>query len=113
MMSEKHISAFGYIITWLVLLALTAISFGVNHIDLGPTLDTVISLTIATAKAIVVVMVFMHLLEAKFAHRLVALVSVLFVVLLVSLTAADVATRRPVPTPPETETAATASQRVR
>lgn len=107
-MAEKHISGFGYVITWLVLLVLTGVSFGVNHIHFGGALDAVIALTIATGKAVVVVMIFMHLLEAKFANRLVVIVSALFVVLLVSLTAADVATRDRAPAPPEGETAATA-----
>jgi caa(3)-type oxidase subunit IV len=62
--------------------------------------DLVVSLVIALVKALLVLFIFMHLAEQRFSNRLVVLVSVLFVVLIVGLSAADVVSRRTFPERP-------------
>ena len=88
-----------YLVTWLVLLVLTAVSWQVSLLDLGA-FDLVVSLLIATVKATLVVLFFMHLAHGRFSTKLVVIVSALFVVLLVALTAGDVATRHTFPSGP-------------
>lgn len=77
---------------WIALLAFTFSSFAVASFDLG-VFDLVATMSIAGVKATLVTLFFMHLREQRFANRIVVLVSVLFVIILVALTAADVATR--------------------
>ena len=88
-----------YLTTWLALLVLTVVSWQVATLDLGG-FDAAVMLLIATVKATLVVLFFMHLAHAKFANKMVVIVSALFVVLLIALTAGDVATRRTFPPGP-------------
>jgi cytochrome c oxidase subunit 4 len=97
---HRHTGARGYLLTWLALLALTVLSFTVSEVHLGR-LDVVIMLAIATFKATLVVLIFMHLLEVTFANRMVVLLSAFFVFLLVSLMVADVMTRKTFPAAPQ------------
>jgi cytochrome c oxidase subunit IV len=85
-----------YLVTWLLLLVLTVVSWQTATLDLAG-FDAAVMLAIATVKATLVVLFFMHLAHARFANKMVVIVSALFVVLLVSLTAADVATRHTYP----------------
>ncbi|HVV49386.1 MAG TPA: cytochrome C oxidase subunit IV family protein [Polyangia bacterium] len=59
--------------------------------------DVAISLTIAAGKTFLVLWFFMDLAEQPFQARLAVLIAVTLLVLLVSLTVADVATRRVMP----------------
>jgi cytochrome c oxidase subunit 4 len=88
-----------YLVIWLILLVLTVVSWQVSLLDLGA-FDLVVSLVIATVKATLVVLYFMHLAHARFSTKMVVIVSALFVILLVSLTAGDVATRHTFPAAP-------------
>jgi cytochrome c oxidase subunit IV len=54
-------------------------------------------LAVAVVKATLVVLIFMHMIEQPFATRMVMVVSVLFVILLIALTAGDIATRTTFP----------------
>ena len=85
-----------YLVTWIILLVLTVVSWQTATMDLGG-FDAAVMLGIATIKAVLVVLFFMHLLHARFANKMVVIVSAFFVVLLVVLTAADVATRHTFP----------------
>ena len=85
-----------YLLTWIVLLVLTVVSWQISTLDLRG-FDAAVMLGIAVIKATLVVLYFMHLRHARFANKLVVIVSALFVVLLVALTAGDVATRRTFP----------------
>ena len=81
------------IAVWLVLLVLTGITAGVAFIDLGP-FNTVVALVIATIKALLVVLIFMHVKYASDRLTKVVLISALFwLFLLLGLSLADYTTR--------------------
>jgi cytochrome c oxidase subunit 4 len=88
----KSISQRTTFATWLALLALTGVSFGVSYIHLG-TLNIPVALGIASIKAILVVLIFMELAIEKFSVQVTLVVSFVFVALLIGLMVADVATR--------------------
>lgn len=85
-------SGASYVMTWGALLVLTAASFGVDllHVS-GLTLPA--TLVIAGAKATLVGWFFMHLRQAPFGIRFVALLNVAWVMMLCIGIAADVAAR--------------------
>ncbi len=87
---------FHYLATWVALLLLTALSFGLSYVALGWA-EMPVAMLIATIKATLVAFFFMHLVEAPFAYRFSLLVAVLMVILLVGLSVADVDTRAPLP----------------
>jgi cytochrome c oxidase subunit 4 len=91
-MEKRHLPLRAYILTWVGLLALTGLTFGLSFAPLGG-FDIPVALTIAALKATLVAVFFMHLYEQRGVSRLVLAVSAVFVALLVSLLAADVATR--------------------
>jgi cytochrome c oxidase subunit 4 len=99
MQRVHHVSARATTLTYVALLALTATSFAASRLDLGA-FDLVVSLFVAVVKSGLVLALFMHLVEERFASRMVVVASALFVVLLVTLTAADVATRHTSPPAP-------------
>ncbi len=63
-MSEHIVSVKTNVTVWLALLVLTCLTAGVAFIDLGP-LNTVVALVIATCKALLVVLIFMHVKYAS------------------------------------------------
>ena len=63
-MSEHIVSAKTNIAVWLALLVLTGVTAGIAFVDLGP-LNTVVALVIATVKALLVVLIFMHVKYAS------------------------------------------------
>ena len=65
-MSDHVVPRSTYYAIFVLLMACTAVTVGVAFIDLGP-LNTAVALTIATFKATVVVLYFMH---AKYSTRL-------------------------------------------
>lgn len=81
-----------YLVVWLALLGLTAISFGASWLHLGAA-DIVVALVIAVIKSALVLLFFMHLIEQRGANALVIGVTVIFIALLASLMASDVTTR--------------------
>ncbi len=98
-MSERHPdhpeppSGARFVYALLGLLAFTALSFGMHYAPLGGGLGAAVALAIAGAKVAIVGVVFMELREALAATRIVALVSVGFVVLLCLGVIGDVAFR--------------------
>ena len=101
----KHVSGITYVLTFVGLLALATLSLLLSFLH-WTTGDLVVSLVIAAAKALLVLMFFMHLVEQRAANRLTVVVSLGFAALLIGLTAADVATRHVVPArvrPPQTD----------
>ncbi|MGA9474317.1 MAG: cytochrome C oxidase subunit IV family protein [Terriglobales bacterium] len=91
---HEHISTIGSSIAiWIALLICTALTAGVAFIDLGP-FNTIVALSIATFKAILVVLFFMHV---KYTHEkltgLVIASAIFFLFILLSLSMADYATR--------------------
>lgn len=92
-MSEHIVSVKTYITIWLVLLVLTGLTAGIAFVDLGP-FNTVVALVIATLKALLVVLIFMHVKYASDRLTKVVLVSALFwLFLLLGLSLADYTTR--------------------
>ncbi len=92
-MSEHIMSTKLYYGIWIGLMVLTVVTAGVSFIDLGP-LNTVVALVIATCKAVLVVLFFMHVKYAS--ERLTKLVivsAIFFLILLLSLSMMDYLTR--------------------
>ncbi len=100
-MAHRQMSGTGYVFTWMALLALTTLSFGLSYGHLGVTADMAISLGIALVKTLLVLFLFMHLIEQRASSQLVVLTCVVLLAILVTLTAADVATRHTFPPRPE------------
>ncbi len=92
-MSEHIVTARTYIAVWLALLVLTAVTAGVAFIDLGP-FNTIVALVIATFKAVLVALIFMHVKYASEKLTKVVLVSAVFwLLILLVLSLADYTTR--------------------
>ena len=92
-MSEHIVPVRTYISIWLALLVLTGLTAGVAFVNLGP-FNTVVALVIATLKALLVVLIFMHVKYASDRLTKVVLVSALFwLLLLLGLSLADYTTR--------------------
>jgi cytochrome c oxidase subunit IV len=81
-----------YLVVFLVLLALTALTVLIASVDLGP-LNTPVALLIAAGKATLVVLVFMHLKDAPGILWLAAGAGFFWLGILILLTMSDVATR--------------------
>jgi cytochrome c oxidase subunit 4 len=92
-MSEHVSSVKSYVGIWLALLAGTALTVIAAGIDMGP-LNPVVALAIATTKAVLVVLFFMHV---KYTHekltKLVIVTAVFFFIILLALTMADYTSR--------------------
>ncbi len=92
-MRDGRVTARDYLFTWLGLLALAALTVGLSFAHLGA-FAVPVALTIAAAKATLVALVFMHLVEQRAANWLAFLVAIALLAVLVVLAAADVATRQ-------------------
>ena len=99
----KHLGPAQYVAVWAALMVLTGLTVAVWKTDLSYAGRIVVALLIATAKAALVAIFFMHLWEEKGVARLVLVVSAVFVALLIGLTLADNATRFPYANPPYSE----------
>jgi cytochrome c oxidase subunit 4 len=92
-MSGHVISTKLYVIIWISLMCLTVITAGVSFIDLGP-LNTIVALSIATFKAILVVLIFMHVkYTSEKLTKAVVISAIFFLFLLLALSMADYTTR--------------------
>jgi cytochrome c oxidase subunit 4 len=85
-----------YLAVFLGLLVLTAVTILVSYADLGP-LGTPIALLIAVAKAMLVIVFFMHLRDAAGLIWVVALGGCFWLAVLIVLTMSDLATRGVLP----------------
>jgi cytochrome c oxidase subunit 4 len=63
-MPEHVVSRQRYFLVFTILLGLTLLTVGVAFLDLGR-LNTILALTIATGKALLVLLFFMHLRDSK------------------------------------------------
>jgi cytochrome c oxidase subunit IV len=92
-MSEHISSVTLYVSIWIALLIGTALTVFAATIDLGP-FNPVVALAIATTKAILVVLFFMHV---KYTHekltKLVVVAAIFFFLILLALSMADYTTR--------------------
>lgn len=100
---EEH-SALPYVIAWLALLALTGLTYWSSRHHLGA-YGLLVALSIATAKTLVVILIFMHLREHRGAVRLAFAISSVFVAILVCGVLADLSTRFPLARPHDNMTA--------
>lgn len=89
-----HSSSVGfYILIFAILLVLTATTVGAAFVNLGP-LNPIIALGIATIKAMLVVLFFMHVKGAsEKMTKIVILAGLFWLLLLLGLTLADYGTR--------------------
>jgi cytochrome c oxidase subunit 4 len=83
-----------YTLTLVTLLILTAITVGASYIQFG-SMNVVIALTIATIKATLVALFFMHLRHDKPVNAVIACAGFLFLGLFLLFTFLDVDTRDP------------------
>jgi cytochrome c oxidase subunit 4 len=82
-----------YFAVWIALLAGTYITYEVSKIDLGP-FNAAVALTIATTKALLVALFFMHLKGAsEKLLKLVVISTIFFLFILLALSMADYGTR--------------------
>ncbi len=92
-MSEHVMPSRQYYVIWIVLLILTGVTAGVSFIDLGQ-FNTVVALAIATFKAVLVVLFFMHVRYAsEKLIKLVVIAAVFWLSLLLCLSMMDYLTR--------------------
>ena len=92
MAGTTHVTPLGYALTFGALLLLTGLTLGLSFVDLGRW-SVPVALTIASTKASLVALFFMHLVEQRTSNRLVAVTGIVFVGLLVGLMVVDVDTR--------------------
>jgi cytochrome c oxidase subunit 4 len=92
-MSEHILPSKLYFTIWITLLCLTVITAAVSFVDLGP-LNTIVALVIATFKAVLVVLFFMHVkYTSEKLTKMVVAAAVFWLLLLLGLSMADYATR--------------------
>ncbi len=92
-MSEHIMSSKFYYTIWIALLCLTVITAAVSFVDLGR-FNTVIALVIATFKALLVVLFFMHVkYTSEKLTKTVIVAAIFWLLLLLVLSMADYATR--------------------
>ena len=96
----KHLGPAQYVMVWAALMVLTGVTLAVWKTDMSYSARVVTALSIATVKAALVAMFFMHLWEERGVARLVLVVATTFVALLIGLTLMDNATRFPFANPP-------------
>jgi cytochrome c oxidase subunit IV len=91
-MSAQGPSVRTYVLVFVALLILAAATTAIAYVDLGP-FNTVLALAIASIKACLVGLFFMHLLYSHGLTRVVVLAGFFWLALMVSFTLADVFTR--------------------
>ena len=87
-----------YFVIWFILLAFTGLTVWTGRMDLGAG-NLPIAITIATVKATLVVLFFMHLSESHGSNRLVFVVSILFALVMMIGVFGDLWTRNPMTLP--------------
>jgi cytochrome c oxidase subunit IV len=81
-----------YTVVFVALLILAALTTAVAYIDLG-LFNTIIAMSIATAKMLLVALFFMHLRYSPGLSRIASIVGLFWLALLVALSLADTFTR--------------------
>jgi cytochrome c oxidase subunit IV len=97
-MSGHVVSPKIYVLVFLTLIALTALTTAVAYFDLGP-LNTVIALAIAVCKMLLVILFFMHVRYSPNLTKIVVAASFFWLLILISLTLGDYHTRGWTPSP--------------
>jgi cytochrome c oxidase subunit IV len=92
-MSEHIVSRKLYWTIWIVLICLTGLTAWIATVDLGP-FNTVVALLIATIKATIVVLFFMHVkYTSEKLTKMVIAAAMFWLFILLSLSMADYTTR--------------------
>ncbi|SRR5579862_4231249 len=92
-MSEHIIPSKIYYAIWIGLMILTVVTAAVSFVDLGP-FNTIVALLIATFKALLVVLFFMHVkYTSEKLTKMVIVSSLFWLLLLLFLSLADYSTR--------------------
>ena len=92
--ADPRAEARNHIVTLLTLLVLTGITVGASYIQFGSgAINIVIALTIATIKAIIVALFFMHLLHDKPVNAVIAVAGFVFLGIFLLFDFLDVGTR--------------------
>jgi len=92
-MSEHILSSKLYYTIWIILMVLTVVTAWIATVDLGP-FNTIVALAIATGKALIVTLFFMHVKYTSEKLTKTVIVSALFFFLvLLALSMADYGTR--------------------
>jgi cytochrome c oxidase subunit 4 len=98
-MAEIVVSKKTYVLVWMTLMCLTALTAGVSWLNLG-SWSGFIALAIASTKALLVALFFMHL---RYTHQkmawLIAVAGFFWLSILLSLSATDYVTRNFLPVP--------------
>jgi cytochrome c oxidase subunit 4 len=89
---QEHHGSGRYWLVWAALIVLTVVTVVTGRMHL-PGIALGLALVIATTKGMLVLLFFMHLIDHKGANRLVMAVSVLFVLMMLAMPMADLATR--------------------
>lgn len=87
-----------YVVIWIILLGFTLLTVWTGRMDLGAA-NLPIAITIATIKATLVVLFFMHLSESHGSNRLVFVVSIIFALVMMLGVFGDLLTRNPMSLP--------------
>lgn len=82
-----------YFLIYLILLILAAATVGVAFIDLGNVINTVLAMTIASIKAALVILFFMHVRYSGPLVRLFAVAGLVWLIILIGLTFTDYLSR--------------------
>jgi len=88
-----------FFFTFLALVVLAAVSFGLSFVHLG-VMSVPAAMAISLAKAVLVVLFFMELVVQRFTTRVVVVGSMLMLMVLIAFMVADVWTRHPPLLPP-------------
>lgn len=91
-MSEHIVPTRLYVAVWIALLCLTGLTTGVAYIDLG-IFNTVVALSIAVVKMLLVVLFFMHVKYISGIPRVVMVAAIFWLAIMMSITLADELTR--------------------
>ena len=92
-MSDHIVPTRVYYIIFTILMVCTAITVAVAFVDLGP-MNTVVALSIAVFKAVLVVLFFMHVKYSTAMVRLTVIAAILFLLTLFGITWSDYWARR-------------------
>jgi cytochrome c oxidase subunit 4 len=104
-MSQLIVSQKTYVLVFLTLIGLTALTTGVAYIDLGP-FNTVVALAIAFAKMTLVILFFMHVRHGTGLVRITIVSAFFWFILLIAFTMSDYRTRTWTPVPSSWSSAA-------
>jgi cytochrome c oxidase subunit 4 len=89
----EHVSSLkSYVGTWAALMALTGVTVWVGYLDLGVAND-VVALAIAVAKALLVILLFMHVKDSSRLTKLTVAAGFFWLAILIGITLTDYLSR--------------------